>query len=263
VAQLGPRTAVRSVERALAALDYLVDTAPRAVRVTDVAEHLGLSLAAASRLLATLAESGYASRTTERRFTVGPRSMPLAGAWLASLRAAAAAPVALASSVTGESVMLAQMLGGSLTSVTWHPHQERGAELSARLEEVGASFPVWATACGRAMLGKMPAAQRRKILPADSYPRLTERTLASQAEVLGRVKDGERTGLHLERGEVLPDLWCCAVALDPGPSGEILALSVISFDEPDADRRVRIHKTLRYQVREVAARMAGLPPAAG
>jgi DNA-binding IclR family transcriptional regulator len=113
------------------------------------------------------------------------------------------------------------------------------------------------------MLGKMPAAQRRKMLPADSYPRLTERTLASQAEVLDRVKDGERTGLHLERGEVLPDLWCCAVALDPGPSGEILALSVISFDEPDTDRRVRIHKTLRYQVREVAARMAGLPPAAG
>jgi DNA-binding IclR family transcriptional regulator len=250
---------LRSVENALTTLDYLASQAPRAVRVTDVAGHLGLSLAAASRLLATLAEAGYASRTTDRRFTVGPRSMPLAGAWLASLRAAAADPVALASSVTGESVMLAQMLGDTLSAVTWHPHDKRGGELSARLEAVGPSFPAWATACGRAMLGKMPAARRPKLLPRGPLPRLTERTLASGAEVLERVKDGARIGLHIERGEVLPDLWCCAVALEPGPSGEILALSVISFDEPDADRRTRIHKTLRHQVHEVAARVAGLP----
>jgi DNA-binding IclR family transcriptional regulator len=52
--RLPPRTAVRSVERALAALDFLVDAAPRAVRVTDVAHHLELSLATASRLLATM-----------------------------------------------------------------------------------------------------------------------------------------------------------------------------------------------------------------
>jgi DNA-binding IclR family transcriptional regulator len=244
------------VENALTALNYLASEAPRAVRVTDVAGQLELSLAAASRLLATLAEAGYASRTSGRRFTVGPRSMPLAGAWLARLRAAAAEPVARASALTGEGVMLAQLLGDTLTPVTWYPHPERGRELSARLEDAGTSFPVWGTAAGRAMLGRLSAGARARLLPDGVYPRLTARTLSSAAEVLDRVRDGERLGLHTERGEVLPDLWCCGVSLDPGPSGEILALSVISFDEPVAERRSRIHKALRHQVREVAARLA-------
>jgi DNA-binding IclR family transcriptional regulator len=230
------------------------------VRVTDVAGHLKISLATASRLLATLAEAGYASRTADRRFTVGPRSMPLADAWLASLQSAAEVPLARVSAITGESVMLAQMLGGTLTQVTWHPPQDRGAEFAARLAEIGSTFPVWATASGRAMLGKVPAAQRPKMLPLVPYPRLTERTLTSQVEVLHRVRDGERTGLHIEHGEVRADLWCCAVALEPGPSGEILALSVIALGEPDADRRARIHKALRRQAREVAT---GMTQAAG
>jgi IclR family transcriptional regulator, acetate operon repressor len=263
VTELGPRATVRSVERALAALDYLVDAAPRPVRVTDVAEHLGLSLATASRLLATLAESGYASRTTERRFTVGPRSMPLAGAWMAGLRAAAEAPVARVSAVAGESVMLAQMLGGSLVPVSWHPPAHRAAELAARLDAIGPSYPVWATATGRAMLSKVPSAQRPRMLPAEPYPRLTDRTLTTGADLLRRVREEERAGVHVERGEVAPDLWCCAVALDPGPAGEILALAVISFDEPDPAVRQRLYNALRREIREIGRSVAEARPAGG
>jgi hypothetical protein len=45
----------------VATLDFLAAAAPAAVRVTDVAGHRGLSQATASRLLATLADTGYAA----------------------------------------------------------------------------------------------------------------------------------------------------------------------------------------------------------
>lgn len=103
---------MRSVRRAFAALEFLVSAAPHTVRPTDLAQHLEASLATASRTLATLVEQGYASRTADRRFTVGPRSMVLATGWVNRVRAAAAAPAARVSRATGETVMVSQLLGG-------------------------------------------------------------------------------------------------------------------------------------------------------
>jgi IclR family transcriptional regulator, acetate operon repressor len=254
--ELGSRTAVRSVERALTALDYLVAIAPRAARVTDVAHRLGLSLAATSRLLATMAESGYASRTGDRRFTVGPRALPLAQDWMTSLRAAAAGPVARAGAATGESVMLTLLLGDAVTPVAWHPPGRRAEEMAARIAGLETTVPLWATANGRSMLGKLPSAQRARLLAAGSYPRLTARTPASAAELNRKIQDGERSGMHIERGEVIPGLSCCAVGFGPGPGGEVLSLSVMSFGEPD---ETRLYNVLRREIRDVgnALREAG------
>jgi IclR family transcriptional regulator, acetate operon repressor len=248
---------VRSAERTLAALDFLVDAAPRAVRVTDVAQHLELSLATASRLLAALVERGYASRTSERRFTVGPRSLLLAKEWVATLRTAAAAPMARVVAATGESVMLAQQLGEVLVPIAWQPPRQRAAEMVDKLSGIGPVFPLWATATGRAMLGKLPPSHRARLLP-EEYPRLTGRTVASSADLRQAIRDGERGGLHIENGELDPDMWCCAVALERGPMGEVLALAVISFGEPGAVQRPRVLKALRRESRDVGYQLSTL-----
>lgn len=244
----GSRSAVRSVERAFAALDYLVAIAPRAARVTDVAQHLGLSLAGASRLLATMSESGYACRTGDRRFTVGPRSLPLAQDWITRVRAAAAVPVARAAAASGESVMLAQLLGDTLVPVAWQPPQQRAEEMAARFAEMEARLPLFATATGRSTLGKLPPGQRARLLETHPFPKLTPRTVTGAAELNRRIAAAERTGLYIDRGEVEPDLWCCAVALGPGPMGEVLSLSVISFEPQD---ETRMYNLLRREIRDV------------
>jgi DNA-binding IclR family transcriptional regulator len=247
---------VRSVERALAALDYLAGIAPRTARVTELSRHLGLSPAATSRLLATMTESGYASRTADRRFTVGPRSLPLAQDWITRVRDAAAAPVARASAATGESVMLAQLLGDTLVPVAWQPPRQRAEEMAARFAELKARLPLFATATGRSTLGKLPSGQRNRLLETHPFPRLTPRTVTGAAELNRRIADAERTGLYIDRGEVEPDLWCCAVALGPGPMGEVLSLSVISFTPQD---ETRMYNMLRREIRDVgnALREAG------
>jgi DNA-binding IclR family transcriptional regulator len=107
----GPGDALRSVGRAFSALELLVEAAPRPVRVVDVAARLEVDPATASRLLATLTSRGYASRTPQRRYTVGPRSLRMAHGWVERLRGASAGPMERMSRTTGEAVMLTQLLG--------------------------------------------------------------------------------------------------------------------------------------------------------
>jgi IclR family transcriptional regulator, acetate operon repressor len=246
---------VRAADRTLAALDFLVDAAPRAVRATDVAQHLELSLATASRLLAALVERGYASRTSERKFTVGPRSVLLADKWVASMRAAAAGPMGRVVAATGESVMLGQQLGEVLVPIAWQPPRQRAGEMVDKLSGIGPTFPLWATATGRAMLGKLPPSHRAKLLP-EEFPKLTDRTIASPDDLRHAIRAGERSGLHVENGELDPDMWCCAVALERGAMGEVLALAVISFGEPDSAQRTRILSALRRESRDVGYQLA-------
>jgi DNA-binding IclR family transcriptional regulator len=106
------------------------------------------------------------------------------------------------------------------------------------------------------MLGKLSSAQRARLMPSSPYPRLTDRTTTCWADLRSVIRGGEPSGLHVGNGEVDPDLWCCAVALEPGDRGEVLALAVISVGEPSAAQRPRIYKALRQESRDVSYALA-------
>src|ERR1700754_3890523 len=118
---------MQSVRRAFAALDVLVASAPRAVRVADLARHLEVSPATASRVLATLVEEGYAARTVDRRYTIGVRSLPLATGWTRRLRDAAMGPAIRVAEQTGEVVVVSQLLGGGAAPLLGHLPRRRTA----------------------------------------------------------------------------------------------------------------------------------------
>lgn len=238
---------VRSVHRALAALEFLVGAAPHAVRVTDVAVHLQVTPATASRLLATLVERGYASRTFERRFTVGPASLTLATRWISRLRTAAAAPMGRVASATGETVMLSQLLGSVEVPIAWQASPDRSPERADKIEKVPPPYPLWATASGRAMLGELPPARRERLLPPEPYPQFTARTATTRSELGDLIRGGAKSRLHFDHGEVDVDLWCGAIALGSCEGDEILALAVVALGEPGAAQRARIHGALRRE----------------
>lgn len=242
-----PDAELRSVRRAFAVLELLVAAAPHTVRVADLARELQVSPATASRLLATLVEHGYASRTAERRFTVGPRSMALATAWVSCVRAAAAGPVGRVASATGETVLVTQLLGDQQVPVLLHqPNGGRGDDARV-LAGIATPYPLWATASGRALLGSLPPAQRARLLPEEPFPRLTGETLTEWDAVKDMIRAGVRDGVHLERGEVHAGLWCCSVALEPTRADERLAITVICASAPSAARQTRIHRVLREE----------------
>ena len=176
--------------------------APAGIRVADAAAHLGVDPATASRLLATLISRGYASRTPNRRFTLGVRSLRLATGWVDRLMQVAAAPMARIASSCGETVYLLQLVSCEAVTVA----RLSGNRRAMVAGEIGPSYPLWATAAGRAMLGSLPRTQAATLLPPEPFPAFTPNTKTTWAEVSAAIAEGRRNGMYAEQGEIDPFL---------------------------------------------------------
>lgn len=216
---------VRSVARALDALDLLGQAAPRGVRVTDVASALGIDPGTASRLLGTLAGKGYASKLPDRRYTLGARSLRLATAWIDALVEQAGSHLVRLAEATGTTAHLLQMLGGHAVTIA---RIAPGDQPRASATFAGA-YPLWAAAAGHALLSALPPAQRLGLLPVEPYPVLTSQTPCTWADVWHGLERGMREGIFSEQGQLHPCIGCLAVPLPISDRGEVLALAV-SFE---------------------------------
>jgi IclR family acetate operon transcriptional repressor len=239
---------IRSVGRALDLLEMMQRAAPSGIRVRDAASHLGIDPATASRLLSTLMRRGYASRTPNRRYTLGPRSLRLASGWIDRLLQVAAQPMTRIANSCGETVYLLQLVGNEAVTLARLP----GTRRAVIDVEVGPSYPLWATAAGRALLGGLPRSRASSLLPPEPFPAFTPRTKTTWADVSAAIAEGRREGMHAEEGEIDPSLSCCAIPLLDGDRDEKLALAV-SFESrrPESDRSV-IRQALRREWRQLA-----------
>jgi IclR family transcriptional regulator, acetate operon repressor len=237
---------IRCVGRALDLLEIMQRAAPAGIRVCDAAATLGIDPATASRLLSTLITRGYASRMPNRRYTLGARSLRLASGWIDRLLQVAGAPMRRIADGCGETVYLLQLVGNEAVTLARLAGNRR-----AMIEgEIGPSYPLWATAAGRALLGTLPSAQGHALLPAEPFPAFTAQTKTTWAEVCAAMQAGRRNGIHAEEGEIDPFLNCYATPLQHGDKDEKLALAV-SFEagRPESDRRI-IRQALQREWRE-------------
>jgi IclR family acetate operon transcriptional repressor len=242
------QTEIRSVGRALDLLEIMQRAAPAGIRVSDAACHLGVDPATASRLLSTLIAHGYASRLPNRRYTLGVRSLRLATAWVDRLMQLAAPPMARIADRCGETVYLIQLVGCEAV-----PLARLAGNRRAMIDiEVGPSYPLWATAAGRALLGSLPAVHRPALLPREPFPAFTPRTKTTWAELNVALQDARRNGIHVEEGEIDPFFSCYAMPLLHRDRDEKLALA-ISFEarRPESDRRL-IRQALSCESRALA-----------
>lgn len=245
--QAGNHAEVRSVARALDLLEIMQRAAPVGIRVADAAAHLGVDPATASRLLSTLISRGYASRLPNRRYTLGARSLRLATAWVDRLIQLAAPPMTRIANSCGETVYLLQLVGSEAVTLA----RLNGSRRAMIDVEVGPSYPLWATAAGRALLGSLPSTQTPMLLPSEPFPAFTSRTKTTWVALRSALQDGRRNGIHVEEGEIDPSLSCYATPLLHNDRDEKLALA-ISFESrrPESDRRI-IQRALRQEWREL------------
>jgi IclR family acetate operon transcriptional repressor len=249
--QAGDFAEIRSVGRALDLLEIMQRAAPAGIRVCDAAATLGIDPATASRLMATLMTRGYASRTPNRRYTLGARSLRLASGWIDRLLQVADAPMRRIADGCGETVYLLQLVGSEAVTLA----RLVGGRRALVEGEIGPSYPLWATAAGRALLGTLPAAQGLALLPAEPFPAFTPRTKTTWSEVCSAMQAGRRSGIHAEDGEIDLFLSCYATPLQHGERDEKLALAV-SFEagRPESDRRL-IRQALQREWREFSFRI--------
>jgi IclR family acetate operon transcriptional repressor len=239
---------IRSVGRALDLLEIMQRAAPAGIRVSDAAATLGIDPATASRLMSTLTTRGYASRMPNRRFTLGARSLRLASGWIDRLLQGAGAPMRRIADACGETVYLMQLVGAEAVTLA-----RLTAGRRAIVEgEVGPSYPLWATAAGRALLATLPAAQGYALLPEEPFPSFTPRTKITWFDVHAAMQAGRRSGIYAEEGETDLFLACYATPLQQGDRGEKLALAVsFEAERPESDRRL-IRQALQREWREFA-----------
>lgn len=246
----GDRAEIRSVGRALDLLEMMQQKAPAGIRVRDAADRLGCDPATASRLLATLIAHGYASRLPNRRYMLGTRSLWLANAWVDRLIQIIAPSMARVAGTCSGTVYLLQLVGSEAVALARLTGDRRTMS-----QEIGPSYPLWASAAGRALLSGVAPVLRPGLLPAEPFPAFTPRTKTRWAEISAALQAARPDGIYAEDGEIDPRLSCYATPLARGDRNEKLVMA-ISFESgrPTGDRQV-MRQALRRERREIARQM--------
>jgi IclR family transcriptional regulator, acetate operon repressor len=210
---------VQSVHRALDVLEALV-AAGGTASLGELAAACALPAPTLHRIAGTLADRGYLRHTSDRRYSLGSRLVPL-GADAHALLGARALPVLRGlAELTGESANLAVLTQGRAEYVAQAP----GRHTMRTFTEVGNRVELHCTGVGKALLAAAgPAAASRLIAAAP----LTARTpvsitdpVALQAEIaLIRVR-----GHALDEGEMEVGVRCVAVGL-PGTTPMAVSVS--------------------------------------
>jgi len=195
---------VRSLAKGLAALDLL--RSGKDVRTTDLAQHLGIDKGAATRILQTLLQAGYAERTSGRRYRSGLRlreAIPGPDP-LVSIRPNAQPLLARLSSELGEAVYLGIMVDGQVLYIDkLVPPDE-----SLRVER---SIPTLAPLFNTA-IGKVYVAALNIPIPA-SLPASTPKTITNPQIYAEEIEVVRRNGYSRDDEELNLGIRCVAAPL--------------------------------------------------
>jgi len=210
--------ALQSVERAISLLQILADAGP--LRVTDLADELGVHKSNVSRLLQTLERRGLVDRTED-----GSSSFVL-GSGLTLLAADASRPRSLAGRSRPVMNELAATIGETVNMnvLTNDGHvltveQVVGGDGLTGYNWVGQRSPVGATSAGKVLLAYRPVANVHALIPR-RFPRPTPHTLDRKA-LLDQFAVIQRNGYATCRDEL--QLGLSAVAAPVFDNGGVIA----------------------------------------
>jgi DNA-binding IclR family transcriptional regulator len=211
---------LQSLSRGLDALTYMSAQAGP-VRLTDVAEALGVDKSNASHLLKTLVASGYAVQDASRRYRPTDRLASRARtehtleeivavkeAWRATLEALVAE--------TGECAHLAVLVGPRV----WYIDKV-DSPLPLKVDHpIGALSPLHCTALGKAFLSFGQAQ-----LP-DEQPAFTPRTLTTRRALVDEIVRTRDRGYSIDDEEFAPGIRCVARPIYDDAGAMIAAIGV-------------------------------------
>ncbi|MDW5324407.1 IclR family transcriptional regulator [Plantactinospora sp. KLBMP9567] len=214
----------QSVERALGVLRAL--SAGRSeMRVSDVAKATGLGLSTASRLLATLESAGFVDRDPiSGLYRLGLDLVSLGGSVLNNH------PVHREARQTAQNLAAELGLGANVAV-------RRGDRLFYLLNFEGRNAPrsfvlggqynpLHATGLGKALLSGLTAEQRRSVLPGETLPAYTPRTVTNHEQLDEEIARTLARGYATEIEELALGRACVATPIRDGSGAVVAGLSV-------------------------------------
>lgn len=244
---------VGAVERALLVLDALGDAGGE-LGTNELARRTGVNASSVSRLLATLARSGYVERTESGRYRLGLRLLQLGSVALdgLDLRALARPLLEQLARDTGETATLS--VPGDRDAVT--VDFVRSPSAVQGVAQIGRPSVPHATATGKVLLAFGPVDPG-----AGPFERFTPRTIVAQRDVEREVEQVRERGWADADGEREPDLAALAVPVRSS-RGELVA--VLGLQGPssrfDAEARARSLPRLADAGASLSRRLGWTPP---
>jgi IclR family pca regulon transcriptional regulator len=176
--------------------------------VSEIAQEIGLTRAAARRFLLTLNELGYV-RATNNRYTLTPQVLELGYSYLSALSLPDIALPRLDQLVaeTGEASEASILDGAHIVYVVRVP----GPAMMTISVNIGARRPAYATAMGRVMLADLPADQLEQFLHEYPLHPILPSTITGVDEFREELAQVRRDGYALVNQELEEGLIAVAV----------------------------------------------------
>lgn len=199
---------MQALERALGVL-LAFTKGDRGLGVSEIARSLEMPKSAVHRILASLVKTGFVERDDSAPlYRLGPRAIDLGMAAMGTpdIRSVALPVMQELSRQTGETVTLSMLIGRERVYVS----QVEGPQPVRMTVKVGARFPLYAGASGRAILTAMLEVERAGYLDAVPLTPLTPDTITSRSRLEKEIREARERGYSASAGE--RDPWAAAVA---------------------------------------------------
>jgi DNA-binding IclR family transcriptional regulator len=202
----------------------LLQSAPGGLSQAEISERIGLARSTVHRILGALEREGFVASSGPRaRYRLGPEIPGLAEAARHALVVDIRPYLEQLSRELHETVDLSVLERDHVTFVDQVVAPRRLRAVSA----VGASFPAYSSANGKALLAELDDAVLTRILPEHLEP-LTSRTVTSRTTLLEGLAEIRRTGIAFDHeehtegisavGAVLHGTWGTAALSVPMPT---------------------------------------------
>jgi DNA-binding IclR family transcriptional regulator len=208
------RTGTQSLERAIR---LLVELSRRTTgwRLSDVARECELDLATAHRLLRALSASGFVvRRAADRHYLVGPEllNLGLAAAYHLDFVGAARSVARDVATATRQVCYICLRSGNDFTCIA----RSGRATLKGMTLRVGTRRALATSAGGAAMLVRLPAAERQRIV-TENLARVRSVGALRVRNIERMLQRSQKCGFGLNRDDVVPGISAVGVAVELPP----------------------------------------------
>ncbi len=189
------RDGVQVLSRAAQMLRSLA-AAPEGLTAIELADRVGLPRSTAYRIVGTLCSEGLMRVSPSGKLHIGPGLLGIAAAGRGDLRQEASAYLERLARELHETVELVVLDGDEALFTDQHV-PPRSLRVVA---EVGDRFPLYCTACGKALLAELPHAQAALLIPKE-LQRLTPHTNLNRDALLKELDVVRVTGVAYDHQE--------------------------------------------------------------
>jgi len=216
----GRRDGVQVLERAAQLLRAL-SAEPKGLTPIELADRVGLPRSTAYRIVGTLANEGFVRVLPGGKLSIGPGLIGIATAGRRDLRHEAAPYLEQLSHELHETVELVVLDAGEALFIDQYV-SSRALRVVA---QVGVRFPLYCTACGKALLAELTPAEALRLIPARLEP-YTVHTDLDRARVLEELSAVRASGVAYDHQEHTIGVSAVGAAIRDA-AGALAALTVV------------------------------------